>query len=256
LRVLEKFSLEGMTALVTGAGTGIGRGLAVGFAEAGASVAICGRTPSTLDETAAAIEGAGGRALAIPADVTQVEDVQRVVATIIETWGSLNVACNNAGVNNWVDSVNLAESDWDWIYDTNTKGAFFCTQAEARVMIAAGSGSIINLASMSARVTNRPQMQAHYNSSKAALVQLTKSLAAEWAPLGVRVNTLSPGYTRTEMADAPRTREAQPIWTRDTPMGRMAEVDELQGAAVFLASDASSYVTGHDLVVDGGFTVW
>ena len=179
-----------------------------------------------------------------------------MIDRIVSAWGRLDIACNNAGVNNWVDAAGMSEEDWDWIYDTNVKGAFLCSQAEARVMIAAGRGSIINLASISAIITNRPQPQSHYNSSKAALVQLSKSLAAEWAPHGVRVNSLSPGYTRTEMADAPRTREAQPIWNRDTPLGRMAEVEELQGAAVFLASDASSYVTGHDLIVDGGFTVW
>ena len=253
---LNLFNLSGLTVLVTGGGTGIGRGLAVGFAEAGASVAVCGRTQATLDDTAAAIEAAGQRALALTAEGTQADQITSVVDCIVKEWNQLDVACNNAGVNNWVDSVDLSETDWNWIYDTNVKGAFFSAQAEGRVMIAAGSGSIINLASMSARVTNRPQMQAHYNSSKAALVQLTKSLAAEWASSGVRVNSLSPGYTRTEMADAPRTREAQPIWTRDTPMGRMAEVDELRGPAVFLASQASSYVTGHDLVVDGGFTIW
>ncbi len=254
--VLDQFSLSGRTALVTGGGTGIGKALAIGFAEAGADVAVCGRTQATLDEAAAAIEATGQRAQALTADVTKADEVDSLVDRIVDDWGRLDIACNNAGVNNWVDAVGMSEEDWDWIYDTNVKGAFLCSQAEARVMIAAGRGSIINLASISARITNRPQPQSHYNSSKAALVQLSKSMAAEWAPHGVRVNSLSPGYTRTEMADAPRTREAQPIWNRDTPLGRMAEVDELQGAAVFLASDAASYVTGHDLIVDGGFTIW
>ena len=254
--VLEQFSLAGRTALVTGGGTGIGKALAIGFAEAGADVAICGRTQATLDEAAAAIEATGQRALALTADVTKADEVDSLVDRIVDAWGRVDIACNNAGVNNWVDAAEMSEEDWDWIYDTNVKGAFLCSQAEARVMIGSGSGSIINLASISARITNRPQPQSHYNSSKAALVQLSKSMAAEWAPHGVRVNSLSPGYTRTEMADAPRTREAQPIWNRDTPLGRMAEVEELQGAAVFLASDAASYVTGHDLIVDGGFTVW
>ena len=230
--------------------------LAVGFAEAGADVVVCGRTQTTLDDAAAAIEDTGQRALALTADVTKADEVNALIDRIVDAWGRLDIACNNAGVNNWVDAAGMSEEDWDWIYDTNVKGAFLCSQAEARVMIAAGRGSIINLASISAIITNRPQPQSHYNSSKAALVQLSKSLAAEWAPHGVRVNSLSPGYTLTEMADAPRTREAQPIWNRDTPLGRMAEVEEMQGAAVFLASDASSYVTGHDLIVDGGFTVW
>ncbi len=254
--ILDRFSLAGTTALVTGGGTGIGRALARGFAEAGADVAVCGRTQAALDDTAAAIEAAGQKALAIRTDVTQADQVAALVQTILRAWGRLDAACNNAGVNNWAPAAELSETDWDWVYDTNVKGAFLCAQAEGRAMLAAGRGSIINLASISARITNRPQPQAHYNSSKAALVQLSKSLAGEWAPHGVRVNALSPGYTRTEMADAPRTRQAQPIWNRDTPLGRMAEVEELQGAAVFLASEASSYVTGHDLIVDGGFTVW
>ena len=142
-----------------------------------------------------------------------------LIDSILSAWGRLDIACNNAGVNNWVEAAEMSEEDWDWIYDTNVKGAFLCSQAEGRAMMAAGSGSIINLASISARITNRPQPQSHYNSSKAALVQLSKSMAAEWASHGVRVNSLSPGYTRTEMADAPRTREAQPIWNRDTPAG-------------------------------------
>ena len=254
--VLDQFSLGGRTALVTGGGTGIGKALAIGFAEAGADVVVCGRTQATLDDAAAAIENAGRRALALTADITKADEVNALIDRIVDAWGRLDIACNNAGVNNWVDAAEMTEEDWDWIYDTNVKGAFLCSQAEARVMVAAGRGSIINLASISAIITNRPQPQSHYNSSKAALVQLSRSLAAEWAPHGVRVNSLSPGYTRTEMADAPRTREAQPIWNRDTPLSRMAEVEELQGAAVFLASDASSYVTGHDLIVDGGFTVW
>ena len=255
--VLDRFSLVGRTALVTGGGTGIGRALAIGFAEAGADPWRCAaarRPPWTTRPPR--LRPPASEPWPLTADVTKADEVHALIEQILDAWGQLDVACNNAGVNNWVKAAEMSEEDWDWVYDTNVKGAFLCSQAEGRAMIAAGRGSIINLASISARITNRPQPQSHYNSSKAALVQLTKSMAAEWAAHGVRVNSLSPGYTRTEMADAPRTREAQPIWNRDTPLGRMAEVEELQGAAVFLASDASSYVTGHDLIVDGGFTVW
>ena len=164
---------------------------------------MCGRTQATLDDTAAAIEATGQRALALTADVTKADEVNTLIDQIVSAWGRLDIACNNAGVNNWVEAAEMSEEDWDWIYDTNVKGAFLCSQAEGRAMMAAGSGSIINLASISARITNRPQPQSHYNSSKAALVQLSKSMAAEWAAHGVRVNSLSPGYTRTEMADAP-----------------------------------------------------
>ncbi len=256
MTILERFSLSGRTALVTGGGTGIGRALAVALAEAGAAVAVAGRTQTTLDAALKDIRAAGQEGLAVVADVTQADQVERMIGAVVDRWGRLDIAINNAGVNNWVEAVDMSETDWDWAFDTNVKGVFLCAQAEARAMIPTGYGKIINIASMSASIVNRPQPQTHYNASKAAVVHLTKSLAAEWAPHGIRVNTISPGYTRTEMADTPRTQEAQPIWVRDTPMGRMAEVGDLQGAAVYLAAEASDFVTGHDLLVDGGFTVW
>jgi len=254
--ILDRFSLDGRTALVTGAGTGIGKGLALALAEAGAKVALTGRTQATLETTAHEITRAGGAALVVTGDVTNADDVTRVVNAVVTEWGGLDIGVNNAGVNNWVVALEMPEKDWDWIFDTNVKGCFLCAQSEGRVMQARGYGKIVNVASMSAQITNRPQPQVHYNASKAAVVQMTKSLAAEWAPLGIYVNSISPGYTRTVLADAPRTREAQPIWLRDTPLARMADVDDMQGACVFLASPASNFITGHDLVVDGGFTVW
>lgn len=256
MSILERFKLDGRVALVTGAGTGIGKALALALAEAGASVAVSGRTITTLERTAAEIESRGRGALAIAGDVTIPADVARMVDTVVKAWGRLDIGVNNAGVNNWVEAMNMSEADWDWVFDTNVKGVFLCAQAQARAMFPNRYGKIINIASISAQITNRPQPQVHYNASKAAVVQLTKSLAAEWAPQGIRVNSISPGYTRTEMADAPRTREAQPIWLRDTPLAAMAGVEDLQGAAVYLASAASDFVTGADLVVDGGFTIW
>ena len=129
--VLDRFSLAGRTALVTGGGTGIGKALAVGFAEAGADVVVCGRTQATLDDTAAAIEATGQRALALTADVTKADEVNALIDQIVSAWGRLDIACNNAGVNNWVEAAEMSEEDWDWIYDTNVKGAFLCSQAEA-----------------------------------------------------------------------------------------------------------------------------
>ncbi len=251
---LEQFKLDGRAALVTGGGTGIGLGIARGLAEAGASVAVCGRTAATLDAAVEQIEALGARGLAVVADVTEPEDLTLAVERVVGAWGRLDIGVNNAGVNEWVDALEIDASGWDQVLDTNLKGVFLSCQAEAQAMIAGGGGSIVNVASMSAQIVNRPQPQAHYNASKAAVVQLTRSLAVEWAPHGIRVNSVSPGYTRTEMADAPHTRAAWPIWLRDTPLGRMAEVDDIQGAVIFLASDASGFVTGHDLVVDGGFT--
>ena len=256
MSVIDRFKLDGRTALVTGGGTGIGLGIARALAEAGADVAVCGRTQATLDQAAAQIEAVGSRAQAITADVMCAEEMRGAVQTVVDNWGQLDIAVNNAGITTWVDAVELSEDDWDRVVDTNLKGVFLGSREAARVMIPREMGVIINVASISAQIVNRPQRQAHYSTSKAGGVQLTKALATEWATHGIRVNAVSPGYTRTEMADTPRTRDAQPIWVRDTPMGRMAEVDEIEGAVVFLASDAASYITGHDLVIDGGFTAW
>ncbi|MCY4113411.1 MAG: SDR family oxidoreductase [Chloroflexi bacterium] len=256
MSVLDRFRLDGRRALVTGGGTGIGKGLAQALAEAGADVAVCGRTQDTLERTVAEVESRGARAKAIHADVTSADDVRAAVQSVVDEWGSLDIAVNNAGITTWVDAVDMPEDDWDRVLDTNLKGVFLCSQEAARVMIPQGRGAIVNVASISAQIINRPQQQAHYSASKAGVVHLTRALAAEWAEHGVRVNAVSPGYTRTEMVNAPHMIPARPIWTRDTPMGRMAEIEEIQGAVVFLASDAAAYVTGHDLVVDGGVTAW
>ncbi len=254
--ILDQFKLDRKTALVTGGGTGIGKALAIALAEAGADVAVSGRSSATIDAVKSEIESIGRRSLAIVADVRIKADVDRTIDTIVEEWGRLDIGVNNAGVGQWMATDELTEDDWDTVLDTNLKGPYLCSQAQARVMISQGYGKIINNASMSARIVNRPQNQMPYNTSKAGLVHMTRSLAAEWAPHGIYVNSISPGYTRTEMADAPEKRAAHSIWTRDTPLGRMAEVDDMQGALIFLASDASNFVTGHDLVVDGGFTIW
>lgn len=255
--VLDRFSLVDKNALVTGAGSGIGRALAVALAEAGADVALVGRRQDPLAETAAAIEGLGRRALVLPADVTQKSEVDGFVGEIVARWDRLDIAVNNAGVGEHAATLDTSEAGWDWVIDTNLKGPFLCMQAEARVMIPAGGGKIINNASMSGSIVNRPQWQAHYNTSKAGLIHLTRSLAAEWIPHGIYVNALSPGYITTDMADNPRIREqCQPIWLRDTPIGRMGSVEDLQGAVIYLASAASNFTVGLDLVVDGGFTIF
>lgn len=252
--VLDRFALTGRRALVTGGGQGIGKAFALALAEAGASVAVVDINLATATETAEEARAVGVAAMAIEADVTQRASVQGMIAEIVGAWGGLDIGVNNAGIGRWANGEEMAEADWDAVMDLNLKGVFLCCQAEGRLMLAQGYGKIINTASMSARIVNRPQNQVAYNASKAGVVHLTRSLACEWAARGVRVNCISPGYTRTPLVG--QVEHLVPTWLKDVPMGRMAETSDLQGALIYLASAASDYVTGHDLVVDGGFTLW
>ena len=256
MSILDRFRLDGRTALVTGGGRGIGRGLAKALAEAGAEVAIADINADAAAEVAEEIRGLGRRSIAVGGDVSKSADVRNMVAAVTQEWDHLDIGVNNAGVGGRTACEEMSEEEWDRVIDVNLRGVFLCAQAEARVMIPAGYGKIINIGSMSAHIVNRPQNQIAYNTSKAGVVHLTRSMAAELAKRGVCVNSISPGYTRTELIGGPEFAELIPQWLRDIPAGRMAEISDLQGAAVFLAGPASDYVTGHDLVIDGGFTCW
>jgi NAD(P)-dependent dehydrogenase (short-subunit alcohol dehydrogenase family) len=258
--ILERFRLDGRVALVTGGGQGIGRAYAHALGEAGAAVAVVDLVPARAEAVAAELAAKGIEALAITADVTQAGQVQQMVEIILKRWDRLTIGVNNAGIAGWFDTETMPEAEWDKMLAVNLKAVFLCAQAEARVMLEAGYGKIINTGSMSGHIANTPQHQAAYNASKAGVIHLTRSLAAEWAPRGVRVNSISPGYTRTELVDKflqePIGREKLPTWLALTPMNRLGEVTDLQGAVVYLAAEASDFMTGHDLVIDGGYCVW
>jgi sorbose reductase len=257
LNIIERFKLDGKTALITGGGQGIGQGYAHALAEAGANVAIVDINPDTAQEVAEEIKALGRKSIPIVADVTSPDDVKRMVDTVVNEWGKLDIAINNAGRTLWKNAEDVSVEEWDSVVDLNLKGVFLCAQAEARVMIPQKYGKIINTASMSASIVNYPQSQSSYNSSKAGVVHLTKSLASEWAKHGIRVNCISPGYTITSLVNKiPGVSELLPLWTKLTPLGKLGQVDDLKGAIVFLASEASDSMTGHDLIIDGGYTIW
>lgn len=254
---MNLFDLRGEIALVTGAGSGIGQRLAVGLAEAGADVACFDLPASTgLAATAARIRETGRRAIVATGDVTRAEDMAAAVVAVERDLGALSIALNCAGIANAAPAEEMAFAQWQRVQSVNLDGVFLCCQAEARVMLPRRRGAIVNIASMSGTIVNRGLLQAHYNSSKAAVIHLSKSLAMEWSDRGVRVNSISPGYTATPMNTRPEVAEQVKVFERDTPLGRMASVDELVGPAVFLASRAASFCTGVDLIVDGGFVCW
>jgi len=254
---VELFDLSGEIAFVTGAGSGIGQRIAIGLAEAGANVACFGHaSKGGLDETANSIAALGRKALVLNGTVTSEADLASAVERVEKELGALTIAVNNAGIANAAPAETLPLEQWQKLYEVNVNGVFLSCQAQARVMLPRRKGSIINIASMSGSIVNRGLPQAHYNSSKAAVIHMSKSLAMEWADRGLRVNVISPGYTLTPMNRRPEVADQVKIFERDTPMGRMASVDEMVGPAVFLASRASSFVTGIDLIVDGGFVCW
>lgn len=258
--ILDRFRLDGRTALITGGGQGIGRAFAHALGEAGAAVAIVDLVLERAETVAGELAGKGIESMALQADVTQPDSVARMMDAIIGKWGKITIGVNNAGIGQWVDSESMSESDWDRMLGINLKGVFLCAQAEARVMLPAGYGKIINTASMSGTISNMPQNQSAYNTSKAGVIHLTRSLAAEWAARGVRVNSISPGYTRTQLVDdllaTPIGARMLPEWMRMTPMGRMGDVTDLQGAVVFLAAAVSDFMTGSDMIIDGGYCCW
>jgi NAD(P)-dependent dehydrogenase (short-subunit alcohol dehydrogenase family) len=248
------FDLTGKNAFVTGASRGIGRAIAVAFAEAGADVALVARSADGLAETAEAIDVLGRRAIVIPADVTSYDAVADAVGQAIDQLGSLDIVVNNAGGSNFmVPFRDLRLSGWDKLIQLNLSSTVYVCHAVAGHLLDRGQGSVINVASV-AGVASSPTMSP-YGASKAAVISLTKSLAVEWAKDGVRVNALCPGWTATDLN---RMLWEDPVigpaTIASTPMGRWATAEEMAGPALFLASDASSYLTGQALVVDGGQT--
>lgn len=244
------FDLTGKVAIVTGANTGIGQGIAVALAQAGADVALVARRDPA--ETVALIEATGRKAAVVMADLATTEPCERIVAETKAALGSVDILVNNAGIIRRNDALDFTEDDWDAVVDTNLKVLFFLTQAAGREMVANGGGSVINIASM---LTFQGGIRvASYTASKSGVGGLTKLLANEWAAKGVNVNAIAPGYIATNntaalQADEDRNRQ---ILER-IPSGRWGSPEDLGGAAVFLASDAAKYVQGHILAVDGGW---
>jgi NAD(P)-dependent dehydrogenase (short-subunit alcohol dehydrogenase family) len=255
-RNIVSFRLDGNTALVTGAASGIGNAIALGLGDAGADVACVDLPSDALDAAADAVRSTGRRSIALAADVTDSEALDQAAFRTESELGPLTLAVNSAGIANAAPAEDMARAQWQRVIDINVTGVFLSCQAEGRAMLRNGGGSIVNIASMSGSIVNRGLLQAHYNASKAAVMHLSKSLAMEWAPRGIRVNSISPGYTATPMNTRPEVAEQVKQFEADTPLGRMATVNELVGPAVFLLSTAASFCTGVDLLVDGGFTCW
>jgi NAD(P)-dependent dehydrogenase (short-subunit alcohol dehydrogenase family) len=246
------FSLTGKRALVTGASRGIGRALALTLAEAGVDVAVAARKQGDLVDVVGEIVALGRRAIAVELDVRDTARIGIAVADAAEALGGLDILINNAGYEEVSPSLDVTEALWDRIVDTNLKGAFFVAQAAAKVMIAAGRGSIVNLCSLTSYVGIPTAVP--YGASKTGLLGMTRALSTEWAPQGLRVNAIAPGYFHTDMTDVfYRSDDWRAAMLAKIPQARFGALEDLAGVAVFLASDASAYITGQCLAVDGGY---
>jgi len=251
--VLDRFRLDGKVALITGGARGLGRTMAAALAEAGADIALAGRSKETCQDAAGGIASGTGRKVgAFAADVTKIDEVERLANDVEREFGKIDILVNNAGINIRGPIQQLTEADWDAVIDTNLKGPFLCARAIGPRMVSRGWGRVINLGSVLGVIALPGR--APYASSKAGIINLTRVLALEWAGTGVTANAICPGAFATEMN---RSLLDDPVkykeFVAQIPMGRWGELEELTGAVVFLASEASSYVTGTPLFVDGGW---
>ena len=248
----DMFGLKGKTAVVTGGGRGIGQVVALGLSKAGANVVIINR--GNTEDTVALIRDAGGQAIGIKADVTQEAQIIKALDQTVERFGAVDIVFNNAGICMHQSSMDATVEEFRRVLDVNLTGVFIVARAAARIMIRQKvQGSIINMASMSGSIVNIPQWQCSYNASKAGVIHLTRSLAAEWAEYGIRVNSISPGYVATPMStDTPQA--LKDAWLELIPMRRMCKPEELLPLVLSLATGASGYTSGSDFVVDGAYT--
>ncbi|AAU38019.1 SDR family oxidoreductase [[Mannheimia] succiniciproducens] len=257
MSILEKMKLTGKTAFVTGGARGIGKSVAIAFAQAGANVVIADFDIAEAEKTAAEIaKEEGVKSIAVQTDVTDQASVNHLMDVIKQQFGKLDIAFCNAGICINVPAEEMSYEQWLKVINVNLNGVFLTAQAAGKLMIEQGTGgSIINTASMSAHIVNVPQPQCAYNASKAGVIQLTKSLAIEWAKHNIRVNSLSPGYIGTELTL--NSKDLQPLikeWNAMAPLHRLGKPEELQSICVYLAGDTSSFTTGADFIVDGAFT--
>ena len=250
---LEKFSLKGKSGIVTGGGSGIGKAIAKGVVQAGAEIVIAGRNRERLKKAAGEIEKFGGPVIALQADVSRMEDIKNLVERTVKKFGKIDFLFNNAGVVRRAPSEDFTEKDWDKIITTNLKGPFFLAQAVARVMISQKKkGKIINTSSLLA--VQGGKRSPAYSASKGGLTQTTKSMANDWARYNILVNAIGPGWVKTELTEPlKQDKERYDEITKRIPLGRWADPEDLVGAAIFLASDASDYITGQTIFIDGGW---
>ena len=254
---LKQYDLSGRVAVVTGAGRGIGLACSEALSEAGARVVIIDIDVTLVENAREYLESKGYAAAGYVVDVRDSDAVEACAQEILESDGRIDILVANAGVvTSRERSIDLTDEEWLRVVDVNLNGVFWCCRSFAKPMLEAKSGAIITMGSMSGVISNRPQIQPHYNASKAAVHHLTKSLAAEWAPLGVRINSIAPTYIKTPMSVGDQSDEQFERWKNFTPMARLGEPSEIAAAALFLASDASSLMTGAVLNVDGGYTCW
>lgn len=257
MSVLDKFDISGKNAIVTGAGRGLGKEMATSLAEAGANIVVAEKDGEMAEKSAQEIGEMGTTAFSIQTDVTEEDQVKSMIWEAENRLGEIDILVNNAGVVNNAPAEEMTLEEWEKVVNVNMTGVFLCSKHVGKHMIENGGGNIINISSMSALVVNVPQPQISYNSSKAGVIMITKSLASEWAEHGIRVNAIAPGYMRTDLVDEvlEEDPEMEETWISNTPMGRLGRPEELGGVVVFLASEASSYMTGEVVVFDGGYTI-
>ncbi len=248
-----EINLKGKVAVVTGAGRGIGKSVAIALAQAGADVVLAARTTSQLDETAKEILAIGQKAICVPTDVSQKAAVENLMATAVKDLGGLHILVNNAGIMAPGPLIDMKEEDWDRVIAINLKSVFLCTQAAGQYMVKQKYGKIINMASTGGIIAG--PKNASYHASKAAVIHFTKATAIEWIRYNINVNAIAPGTTDTELVDAFTRNRSREEMAKGVPIRRYADCMEIANIAVFLASDLASYMVGENVTVDGGLTI-